>query len=749
MLQASYKQWWASHRADLLVFGVYALFTTLATFPTAFRLAEALYSDTYYIYLTWWRKFSLLNGLDFYFQSYSQAPFGADQITPGFSGLITALALLAIPFGEIVAFNLMILLSFFLSGVFTYYLARHCGLGRQASFVAGIVFGFSRFALANIRHDVDVAQQWVLPLFVLALLNLRQKQTPAAAVLTGGAFALAGYMHPYFAYYAVIIALVFVFVDLAGRVKENRQRHALTLRWIGLYVLAGLVGIIAYMPDLYPTIAAMTGQNLSPIRNSDMLSQPAFELFYWSSRPWEFLLPPADHLLYGAFSERIYAWIANIHRLDFTPPLLERSIPSAPDMYWYWASSDWPFGRMYLGITNLVAGTYAFLQWRKRRKTIDAKLTDEDLIGIAFALALFVVGFLFTQPPYLPFPGPILRHLWEPLHNVIIPMPNLLLAHFAPVLHYAGDRTTLLMMLALAVLAAYGFECFTKLRRKPMRQSITLVAFIAVLAFEYGYIPHIALRTVPEVYERLAEYPRETIIIEYPFGSRQPSVFQFVHELPVANSISRPASPVDNIAYIENLSIGSLDALAVGPKLAALGVRYVINSGARLSRPPDGLSPAFTTDTAEVFEVTAEPAPLVVLETLRDGLWVSEADWGWQGSEYLIYVWNPFPHAVEVTITLDSPEDVGDTAMMIVRTLTPHPETIIDRGSQITNPYIPPDYPDEPILAESVTGGLIFRSVLIQPGETMLTLRWAAGGEGEAYPDITDVHFALMEAEGS
>lgn len=743
--RTSVKQWGGTHRVDLLVISLYAILAVLVTFPTAFRLRSAvfgMYSDApYYLWLTWWRKFSLLHGLDFTFQSYSQAPFGAEQISPGFSGLTMALAMLAIPFGEIAAYNLMILLAYFLSGVTAYYVIRQFGFGKSVSFVAGLVFAFSCYALKSNLHHVDIAQHWTLPLFVLALLNLRQKKTVFSAILVGGAFALAGYMHPYYGYYAFIIALAFVSVELVMMARSGELR---VCRRVGLYLLAGVVGIIIYMPDLFSSIAALSGDTQSSIRSANMLSQPASLFFWYSSRPWDFVIPPTDHFVFGNLAERFRAWVSGIGRLDFSPPILERLVPGLY-MRWYWQSMGGA-DQQYLGIINLIVAGYALRQPHSSSAPNESSsIHDRRRFGKAFALTLFVAGFLFSQPPLLPV-GAVLRPLWEPLHNVVIPMPTLLTMHFASPFRIA-IRTVTLMMLALAILTAYGLERLRDRIQKPVLKTAVLVAFAGILAFEYSYSPITTPLPIPQEITWMAEQPSETTIAHYPFYDNHSAAMQRVHELPIVNVVSRSHTPLDNIAYIENVSIGSLDAPAIGPKLAALGVRYVINAGDRLAAPPDGLLPAFTTDTAEVFEVVAEPAPLVVLGTLRDGLWVSEADWAWQDSEYLIYIWNPFPGAVEVTITLDSPEDVGDTAMMATRTLTPHPRTIYDGGTQIPNPYIPPDYPDESILSEPAASGPIFRSMLIQPGETILNLRWS-DNEEEAYPAITNIHFVVAEVEG-
>jgi hypothetical protein len=145
-----------------------------------------------------------------------------------------------------------------------------------------------------------------------------------------------------------------------------------------------------------------------------------------------------------------------------------------------------------------------------------------------------------------------------------------------------------------------------------------------------------------------------------------------------------------------------------------------------------------------VFEVTSSPAPLVVLYTLRDGLWTSEAPWQWQEESHIIYVWNPLNVAARVDVELTLREGSPEDELFAFRTLTPHPEQVIRSGLLIDNPSIPPDYPDEPVLAETTSEGLIFRSLVFQPGETTLLLRWRDVTAEISPPLVTDIHFELM-----
>jgi hypothetical protein len=732
---------------DLMAVGGYVLLSILATFPTAFRLGTVLYGTggdpLYYIWLTWWRRYSWLHGLDYRFLSLSQAPFGTDLALRAYPGIVTCLGALSIPFGEIAAYNLMILGAYILSGTFAYLLANRLTKNKMISFIAGLVFAFSPYAVAHTQIHVDLAQQWVIPLFLLALFNLQKRQTPLAAALLGGAYAVAPYMNAYYGYHVTIAAVVFAVVETVALWRQGGWRMALAWRRIALYGLAAVVGITLYMPELYYVLRDLHAAASNPLRSGGALWRDELWFFFLSSRPWSFFLPSTRHPLLGSASRAIVDWIEGIPRLDFAPPILANRTPGL-GLRWFWYNVV-PPDELYLGYVCLAAAGYAIWRWRKGTLTDSApeRASGGWPFGFRYFVVMFVVALLFTFPPYLPV-GALLRPLWGPLHNIVIPMPSLLTMRLAPPLR-DSSRFMATAMLSLAMLAAVGLDALVQRLRSGPRRAAVLVAFVGLLTFEYFRLPITKPLITPPEYLWLAEQPRDTIVATYPLNSRLQLSYQRIHELPVIDGHGFDAAQVwDNISQIEDMAIGSLDAPLIGPKLAALGVRYVVNAGVPLESPPEGLWLLFTTDTAQVFEVTSTPAPLAVLYTLRDGLWMSDAPWGWQDGSYTIYVWNPLNEAALVNVELTLQEGVTEDQMVAFRTLTPHPEQVIRSGLLIDNPSIPPDYPDEPVLAGATADGLVFRSLTFQPGETTLLLRWSDVPTGSSLPLVTDVHFELL-----
>src|SRR5687767_11941891 len=87
-------------------------------------------------------------------------------------------ALLARVAGPVAAYNWLVLLSFPLSAVAAYLLARHLALSPAAATVAAMAFAFSPFHMAHAAYHPHIAQtQWV-PLYLLALWRCLDAASP-------------------------------------------------------------------------------------------------------------------------------------------------------------------------------------------------------------------------------------------------------------------------------------------------------------------------------------------------------------------------------------------------------------------------------------------------------------------------------------------------------------------------------------------------------------------------------------------
>lgn len=731
-------RWWRKSRADFIPLGIYLGLVLIIAIPVIDRFATytitAPGDSNLWLWMGWWRRYALVNGLDPNFIAINQYPFGTDHAFRPYLGTVAGIALWTLIVPPPAALNLMVLGAYFLSAVFTYYSARRLGTHRAAAFCAGLVFGFSAYMIVHSRVHVDQSQQWVIPLFFLSLVNLYQRRTWRAALLMGAALGLSMHMHAYYGYFNAHIAVAFVLYEGVRRVMKDGWRSLLARDYVPLYTLGAILAALIYLPEALGIAQDLSGTS-TPLRSGSVLGRPKSWFFDLSVRPWDFFLPYHEHPIWGAWSERMYGIIEKINRSDFTPSWFGTYFPTLGS-YWYWQRSDDPFSNdRYLGYATLAVALWLVAIWRRHHRNVKTEHAGQlehtaQNYWVPLLLILFVMGILFAQPPWLPVGG-FIAWIWEPLRDIALPMPSWFTMTFVSPLRVVA-RFMLLSNLALAMLVALGIQQIGRRWQRPMAAA---VVFAGLFIVEHLYWPPIYDYSTSEAYEIAAELPAGTPIMTYPFGPWSSTYYQVFHQQPILDSSAGISSNLvlDNIHLITARSMGSPFRIDAAQKLRARGVEYVFDHFERNEPYPAEFEIVEERDGVVVLKVDAEPARIVVLHTLSDGLWHSDAIWGTNADMLTIYVWNPLTEAVEVdiSVTVSNPTQAD---LLAALTLNPQPEQIYYSGYLIDNPTIYPDYDPEPVALDidSTT------RMLFQPGETTMALNWSQ----TQHPPIEDIQFS-------
>lgn len=159
----------------LAALALFGLLTPVLTWPLPFTMDRSLagYSVDVYInpWADWWTKKALIEGLDFYHTDYMFYPRGASLVFHSFSHVNTFISLLLTPLvGHFVAYNVVILLAYVLSGFSMYLLAHYLTGCRPAALISGLLFAFCPYHMFESAHPVLVTTQW-MPLFAMALMR--------------------------------------------------------------------------------------------------------------------------------------------------------------------------------------------------------------------------------------------------------------------------------------------------------------------------------------------------------------------------------------------------------------------------------------------------------------------------------------------------------------------------------------------------------------------------------------------------
>ena len=732
-------------RIHLIVLTAYSLFTLLVTLPTIFNLESVVYGQytdgSGYIWRIWWRKYTLLQDADWRFLTMGEAPFGAPFAYRDYPGLYLVLGGLAAVFDEVVAYNLAIIGAYIATAFLTYLLATRLIRRYLVAALAGLIVAFSPFAVDHAQQHLDLAQQWLLPLFLLALWHLRQRRSIGAALLLGGAFALTAYIQVYYAFYNAIAAVTFALAEAAAAYRRTGWSGALDGQRWGLYLLAGGAGVMLYLPELIPLVQLMADTMPDPLRPVGIIAQPLEWFYVLSARPWDFLIPSPTNPLLGGLARMIYDAVENIQRLDFASPTILRHVDLGA--HWMWATEA---ETVYLGWVNLVAGGWA-AQLALRGKLKNAPDSGQDSEGPTtaerhfwgiFAVVLLAVAIWFALPPLLPV-GAVLRHISEPLHAVVIPTGSWLTMQLLSPLRDPA-RFTYLAMLALSLLVTVGLD--RALRRWPSRRVWILAGFTLLLVVEFAHMPNHHDINHPEEYLWLAEQPRDSIVAVFPHSDR---AHQRLYELPTVDAPSNYDAGLnpDNYIYVQRLGLSALTAADVPGKLAALQTDYVLNREAFIETPATGLDLLFTTPGSQVFTLTADPVPLIVTYTPSGEFWQSAADWRWQGKIFTFYVWHTYQEPARLRIVIET-DGTSRDSLVAGRQMTPHPARISLSGIMQDNPYLPDPYPAETPVATDAAGHFVFDPLVLGFGETIVTLRWEGDSPAGGYPEARIVAIELL-----
>jgi hypothetical protein len=302
----------------------------------------------------------------------SGAPFGWDEgngLNIQWSLPYYPTYLAAKLFGAVVAYNLVTLAGYILSGAAMYLLARYLRCSRPVAAWAAFVFIIFPWHFARAEH-ASLTHLEVLALLILALVAATRNPTWLRFGFVGLATLACWLTSGYFGGMAVITVIVFSVT--AALLHRGRRGLMLAGGSIGATILAsGLVAIGSYASG------ANAGAGIQ--READALRP-------FGLRPYELVVPPANHLFFhlDAF------WRRHMHG---SPNLTEIT--------------------NYLGLVTIaLALTWLVLVVRRRNGNAAATL------GL---VAAFVAGFLFALPSPvggIPMPSKL---LWDVLPAFRVP----------------------------------------------------------------------------------------------------------------------------------------------------------------------------------------------------------------------------------------------------------------------------------------------------------------------------------------
>ena len=467
-----------------------------------------------------------------------------------FGAALFAFPLYAAGVSTLAAYNLVFLLGMFLSAMAAWALARDVTGDPLAASVAGIVYAFCPWRIAQIPH---IQFQWGAFLALSLLFLLRYLDSGRRRVLVGFAvcFAWNALCNVHYALFSgFLVALVLLFEGLVAGWRAFRPRFfgALAAMAIAAVAVLALLAPYAIASKLYGMQRGTEEIGVFSGVWTDFLTAGGQNKLYAPlTRQWA----KAEGELFPGVAPFALAIVALARRRSAVKvgqpgPLStrRRSLARVFDVLLFASLAVWAASfagvhaigplkvrepsRVVVPIT-LLALLRLSVAFPRRSRFVDlgdflrrTRIGRRQALFLAIAVAGVVIA-LGTHTPYYRF----------------------LVQSFGPVFHVirAPVRGVVLFDLGLAVLAAWGLSEVTRFRGAGARFAFVAAA-VAVIGFEYRAFPLEVARVDPEpapVYRWLAGVSFPGGVVEWPLGNWYDQEYEFrstAHWKPLVNGAS-------------------------------------------------------------------------------------------------------------------------------------------------------------------------------------------------------------------
>jgi hypothetical protein len=260
---------------SLSVFGLYALLTLALTWPLASNLTIMDAGDSaFFAWEAAWELHSLTTDPG----SLPHANiFHPLRFTLGMDEPVLGTTLLALPLwpftqDAVWIYNVLRLLTFALSGLTTYWLAREFRCGEAAALFAGAAFAFSPIRTDQIAHLSTLGTQW-LPALVLFIHRFARTGRYGDALLAALFFVLEFLACGYHGVIGLAVLPCFALVLLAGRLRSR----------LPAAVLATVLAALALLPLYWMHHEALAPERYSRGNAETVFYSAAVESFLATS----------------------------------------------------------------------------------------------------------------------------------------------------------------------------------------------------------------------------------------------------------------------------------------------------------------------------------------------------------------------------------------------------------------------------------------------------------------------------------
>lgn len=489
---------WLVHLAVLAGF---FLLTTVATWPMLPQLGGYVIDKGDPLYSVWamaWQAHSLTTDPLHFYDANIMYPFKGtlafDELS--FTEAVIAAPLYFLSGNPVLSHNMLLFLTFILSGYGMWLLVRKLTGSGWAGIVAGAAFAFCFYRLNHLPHQTLINVQWI-PFLLLASYELLWTRKWKWAWALAGLFTVQALSGHYLAFYsAMLLGLFFAYYFLF-------ERRLFSWKVIGQLAATMSVAGLAMLPVIVPYVSLQSGQEFS---------RGLFEA--------------------ERFSNTLMSFLAVFRANPFLQKLLAPFSDPGP---WSIERAAFP------GLATLVLAVIGVFGIGKGKVAPPvAEDADNPRIPLRKHAIFFAIVALLTAFLSL---GPSLQltyaaNNYDPAAiQRIIPLPYTWLHDYVPGFQSMRVVTRIEALTSLALAALAGLGAFYVLRwakakwqmsEMRSRWLVPVVAIVlALLPVAESWSAPISMSpvgtrsAVPEAYRWLAEKPHTTIV-EYPMVYYKP-----------------------------------------------------------------------------------------------------------------------------------------------------------------------------------------------------------------------------------
>ena len=458
------KKIFGEHVSVVFIFSILTMILTLPVILDFANEAAGLACDDscYMMWRFWWTDFSFENDLD---PQYSNYIFYPDGINIGIGGSLLPIAIgfLLVQFlDHVTAWNIIWFLGLVFGGYGCYLLANNFSKNYLSSIIAGIIFTFTTYHMSHSLAHPGLSMIVWLPIFVLFLFKLLEKQSKYYSIVGGIIFFLVSLTHPYNSLFITIFSIIFFAVYIF------RQKKVSNKTFITNFSILFTIGLISSSVLFLST----------PAISDELPSRPLSEHINYSANLENLILPVHQHTT-QIISD--YGMITSFYSFFDKQPF-SQSIENLT----------------FLGYSVIFLSALAVIRYRRNHTWFWLLIC-----GIFVLMSLGPELKIFNESTGIVLPDKVFYDNipgWDQLRS--------------------PARFIVMANLALAVLASYAVYGLIKNKFSSFKQQIMLTSIIGfVILFEFSMIPYLSYtEPIPDIYEEIKNDESKFAVLPVPIG---------------------------------------------------------------------------------------------------------------------------------------------------------------------------------------------------------------------------------------